>query len=126
MFEGGNPGRYHEKHPCFTNPSNRSSLILKSKKAFAMAKIVENKKGFKVLEVSRAELLSTLSKFGSMGICDQCGERPAIGYYVAVLNRWLCPKCYNDFILKTKWYKEDAPFEERYWKAALKLFEIEG
>lgn len=98
---------------------------IKIKKVFAMAKIVENKKGFKVLEVSRVELLSTLSKFGSMGICDQCGERPAVGYYVAVLNRWLCPKCYNDFIQKVKWYKEDAPFEDRYWKAALGMFDIE-
>lgn len=91
-----------------------------------MAKIVENKKGFRVLEVSREELISALSKFGSMGICDQCGETPPVGYYVAVLNQWLCPKCYNNFISKTKWYKEDAPFEERYWKVALKMFEIEG
>ena len=38
-----------------------------------MAKKVENKKGFLVLEITREELLDTLAEYGSVGICDSCG-----------------------------------------------------
>lgn len=48
-----------------------------------MAKIVDNPKGFKVVEASRMELAC---KLGGFGICDNCNMASNIGYYVAVLN----------------------------------------
>lgn len=63
-----------------------------------MAKIIENEKGFKVIEISAEEMV----KIGCGNICDHCGQPHfGTGYYVAVLNRWFCPSCYNE------WY-EDA------------------
>lgn len=56
-----------------------------------MAKIVDNPKRFKVIELSRNEL----AKIGGIGICDRCNGTSNAGYYVAVLNCWFCPKCYN-------------------------------
>lgn len=63
-----------------------------------MAKIYTNEKGFKVIEVTARELL----KIGCGDICDGCGEQQLDnGYYVAVLNQWFCPTCFEN------WY-EDA------------------
>lgn len=63
-----------------------------------MAKIYENEKGFKVIEVTAREML----KIGCGNICDHCGEQQLDnGYYVAVLNLWMCPTCFE------MWY-EDA------------------
>lgn len=60
-----------------------------------MAKIIENDKGFKVIEITAREMF----KIGCGNICDHCNETAETGYYVAVLNRWFCPACYED------WYK---------------------
>lgn len=61
-----------------------------------MAKIIENEKGFKVIEIDYLEML----KIERWNICDHCGEPHwGKGYFVAVLNRWLCPTCYKD------WYR---------------------
>ena len=60
-----------------------------------MAKIIENKKGFKVIKTTGRELL----KIGCGDICDNCNKTSKNGYFVAVLNRWFCPTCYK------KWYK---------------------
>ena len=51
-----------------------------------MAKIVDNPKRFKVIELSRNEL----AKIGGIGICDRCNGTSNTGYYVAVLNCWFC------------------------------------
>lgn len=57
-----------------------------------MAKIYENEKGFKVIEVTAREML----KIGCGDICDHCGEQQLDnGYYVAVLNHWVCPTCFE-------------------------------
>ena len=62
-----------------------------------MAKIIENEKGFKVIEISAKEML----QIGCFNMCDRCGEQHfGNGYYVAVLNCWLCPTCYME------WYEE--------------------
>ena len=47
-----------------------------------MAKIVDNPKRFKVIELSRNEL----AKIGGIGICDRCNGTSNTGYYVAVLE----------------------------------------
>lgn len=86
-----------------------------------MAKIVENKKGFKVIEVSMTEC----TIWGGYGICDICnkaiGER---GYYFAVLNWVMCEKCYNEWLERAENYPEDRQIEDanfRVYKSILGL-----
>ena len=57
-----------------------------------MANIKDNKKGFKVIQISRKELVEELGQYGAIGICDYCNETASTGYYIAVLNQWFCPK----------------------------------
>ena len=64
-----------------------------------MAKIVDNPKRFKVIELSRNEL----AKIGGIGICDRCNGTSNTGYYVAVLNCWFCPKCNTKIENSFKW-----------------------
>lgn len=77
-----------------------------------MAKIVENKKGFRVIEISREEVLSKLAKYGSRGTCDYCNKYHSNGYYVAVLNQWMCPVCYERWMKWAERRSEDIPFEK--------------
>ena len=74
-----------------------------------MAQKVENKKGFKVLKMS----LEEINYIGGFGICDYCNTPAKEGYYVAVLNQWLCPKCYNEWYIRATYYKEDSEVENR-------------
>lgn len=72
-----------------------------------------NNKGFLVLEVSRERMLERLKKYGCLGICDFCAVIPERGYYVAVLNRWLCKECFDEWYSDAERYQEDIPIEER-------------
>ncbi len=74
-----------------------------------MAELVQNKKGFKVLKM----ILDEVNHVGGLGICDYCNTASTEGYYIAVLNMWYCPKCYNEWYLRAKYYKEDADVENR-------------
>lgn len=75
-----------------------------------MAKKVENSKGFLVIEVSGIE---SIEKIGGMAICDSCNSHHSQGYYIAVLNQWVCPDCYNEWIARAKRYEEDIRIEQR-------------
>ena len=77
-----------------------------------MAKIVEFDR-FKVIKASAKEMFEAV---GSPGICDYCSERHEHGYYIAVLNKWFCPKCWKEFKKRAVWYPEDAQIEERNFK----------
>lgn len=77
-----------------------------------MAKIVEFDR-FKVIKASAKEMFEAV---GSPGICDYCSERPEHGYYIAVLNKWFCHKCWKEFKKRAVWYPEDAQIEERNFK----------
>ena len=76
-----------------------------------MAKIVENKKGFKVIECSLEECMN----WGGLGVCDDCGRKADNGYYVAVLNSWLCEECYDKFTERAVRYIEDIAIETRHF-----------
>ena len=76
----------------------------------------ENDKGFLILEVSREELVSALASYGCLGICDFCAESPETGYYVAVLNQWLCKDCFDDWYRFAERYHEDIPIEEKNYE----------
>lgn len=79
-----------------------------------MAKIVKNKKGFKVIRLAKAEVLDLWGKYGGVGICERCNEIPESGgFYVAVLNQYLCERCFKDWLKKAEYYPEDEFFENR-------------
>lgn len=87
-----------------------------------MAKVVENEKGFKVIEVSTIECLS----WGGFGICDNCNSvATPKGYYVAVLNHLLCEDCYKDWCKYATYYPEDSRIEERNFEHYKKILNIE-
>lgn len=72
-----------------------------------MARIVENKKGFKVIEVS-----SVSEMLGGLGICDCCNMANFSGYYIAVLDMWYCKECYDEFIESATMNEEDIQLED--------------
>lgn len=74
-----------------------------------MAEIVKNKKGFKMLKMDLPEI----NQIGGFGICDWCNNASTEGYYIAVLNQWYCPKCYNEWYLQATYYPEDAIIENK-------------
>lgn len=101
-----------------------------------MAALVENKKGFLVIAMTTSEAIHDCD-FGYADnekgeyylICDNCNEllnvhpkKHLIVYYVAVLNRLFCDKCYKEWYARATRYNEDIPYEERYFnKYAKKL-----
>jgi hypothetical protein len=68
---------------------------------------------FLVIEATRAEMHRAC---GSPGICDYCGKVSDNGYYIAVLNQWFCPKCYEEWKQDARFYPEDRPVEERNYQ----------
>lgn len=89
-----------------------------------MAKIVENEKGFRVIEVSRTELVEKLGYQGAVGICDFCNRSSSVGYLICVLNSWYCPDCYKRYISNAKRYAEDVDYEFAVFNRYVKLFGI--
>lgn len=86
-----------------------------------MAKVVENGKGFKVIEVSLIET----TQWGGLGICDNCNKPSFKGYYVAVLNQMFCEDCYKEWCKRAVYYPEDSRREERYFERYKKILKIE-
>ena len=82
-------------------------------------KPVEGAKGFRVINVPRKVLEAVTGQIKC--VCDDCLSSPDDGYYVAVLNRWLCPNCYKHWISSAKYYKEDAWVEEQNYNYYMKL-----
>lgn len=89
-----------------------------------MAEIILVPDGFKSVKVSRKELLEKLGVYGSKGICDYCISTPETGYYVAILDQWLCPKCYNEFITNNTPDPRDAWFENERFAWFKRLFKL--
>ena len=87
-----------------------------------MANIKENKKGFKVIQVSRSELMDKLGLYGAMGVCDRCNGITSTGYYIAILNQWFCPDCYQDWYHGTKRYPEDVAIENNNFEFYKNMF----
>lgn len=74
-----------------------------------MATVIKNKKGFKVLEVSAREMIEIKCGF----CCDGCRRLSESGFYVAVLNRWLCKKCYEQWYATAENYAEEGNADQR-------------
>lgn len=85
-----------------------------------MAKVIESKKNFKLIECSRTEVAEV---FGGAGICDRCNETPGTGVYIAVLNSWYCTKCFEDWHKEAKNYPEDQKVEQSNFDHYKPLFD---
>ena len=84
-----------------------------------MAKIIDNPKGFKVIETSMTECID----MGGMAVCDNCNQCSDKGYLIAVLNSWFCPQCYNEWMEEAVRYEDDVIYEHKtfnYYKDILK------
>jgi hypothetical protein len=84
-------------------------------------KEIKTDKGFLVMQVSRKELMDALGEM-TLGRCDFCFDEPNDGYYVAVLNQWLCKDCYDKWLANAEYYPEDAKVEIRNYNYYKKLF----
>ena len=49
-----------------------------------MANIKDNKKGFKVIQISRKELVEELGQYGAIGICDYCNETASTSSFLLI------------------------------------------
>ena len=82
-----------------------------------MAKIIENEKGFRLIEISAEEMREIHPEMKGADwfpICDSCGRSGLKkGIYIAVLNRWLCPECCEKWYSSAVRYPGDARIEER-------------
>lgn len=87
-----------------------------------MAKVHQSSKGFKVI---RTETIAEALKLGGIAICDSCNNASYTGYYVAVLNNWLCDECYEDWHLRAKYYSEDADYENMLFTQYANIFGLE-
>lgn len=74
---------------------------------------VKNEQGFKILKITKDELEEATEQ-GCF--CDSCMSTPEYGYYVAVLNRWLCPFCFDRWIQNAIRYREDTLVEEKNYQ----------
>lgn len=79
-----------------------------------MANQQKNTKGLKVIKMRTTELIR-ISPY-SIGVCDNCMKRVKTGYYVAVLNRYICEACYQEFIQRAKRYPEDDRIENKNYQ----------
>lgn len=86
-----------------------------------MAKKEENKKGFLVI---KTESLSEALKLGGVAVCDSCNKSTFTGYYIAVLNKWMCERCYEEWIYFAKRYEEDIPVEQHYYDMYAKILGV--
>lgn len=73
------------------------------------AKIVEFGK-FLIIECTNTELWIAT---GGVGVCDYCGRPSDRGYYIAVLNQWFCPDCFEKWKEGAVWYPDDARVEQK-------------
>lgn len=85
-----------------------------------VCQMVENDQGFLIMMVSRLRLEKATEQ--ERCVCDNCLRSPQVGYYVSVLNSFLCPQCYKRWIATAINYPEDRKIEQRnFWTYATLL-----
>lgn len=54
-------------------------------------------------------------KWGGAAICDRCGNYMVDDVYlIFILNSAYCTKCFNEWITKSKRYKEDIQLQNKH------------
>lgn len=84
-----------------------------------MAKIFENKKGFKIIETSMLEMNRV---YGIAPICDYCNGGTFVGYLISVLNQWYCKECFDRWYLDAINHPEDRDYENHKFNEYSKYF----
>ncbi|MBQ2397625.1 MAG: hypothetical protein II304_11430 [Bacteroidales bacterium] len=76
-----------------------------------MAKQLQNNKGFLVIQMPWREYVAITDSFGQ---CFCCGDYDSdmIFYYVATVDSFFCPKCYELWYSSAVNYKVDRPKEQ--------------
>lgn len=85
-----------------------------------MAKVIESKKGFKLIQCTTVDVAQV---FGGAGICDRCNDAPQTGVYIAVLNAWYCKKCFEDWHETATNHESDRDIENKNFEHYKPLFE---
>lgn len=92
-----------------------------------MAKGFINERGFKVIECTAQELRNATGQI--LVRCDWCNDIALShnykGYYIAVLNKWYCKKCYTNRMLQMRCYPQDAPIENRNYATYAQILGVE-
>ena len=73
----------------------------------------KSKQGYKVIKFLKLNPIEVFE--GGLSICDYCNTFGLEGYYIPVLNRYYCEKCFSDFESRTPFYEEDLVFEEQQY-----------
>ena len=73
-------------------------------------KEIKTSEGFLVMKTTNAEFAKATRQDGCL--CDDCCAISPEGYYVAAINRWLCPQCYIGWKKTATRYSKDVPAEE--------------
>ena len=81
-----------------------------------MAQVIDNAKGFKVIEMSLPE---SVKAFG-----DSCGRAAYTAYYIAILNEAFCPYCYEEWQKLAERYEEDAAIEQHNFDVAKNMLRV--
>lgn len=95
-----------------------------------MAKKIENKKGFLIIEMTVEEAINDCM-FGCAGeiICDGCNKyinNPEdMIYYIAVLNMAFCKECLDEFLNRQEHYKEDEDVEKKNYNFIARMVAID-
>lgn len=76
-----------------------------------MSKIIKFKikKGYVVYKMTA---LDCIFLFNGVGLCDSCNTLSPIGYYVPILNYYMCEKCFKEWAERCTYYLEDLWFEK--------------
>lgn len=84
-----------------------------------MATRVNNNKKFLIIKLTPEEALNKCYfGYSCELICDDCNKditNDKFVYYVPVLNRCLCEKCYDDWYSHATRYEEDIDYEIDYY-----------
>jgi len=70
----------------------------------------KSKVGYLIYEATAADT----EKLGGLGICDDCNNYSETGFLVAILNHYMCPKCYAEWNEGSRMYSEDLPVERKH------------
>lgn len=79
-----------------------------------MAKVIKADKPFLLIECTAKELMDAVGSYAAM--CDWCANAflgTDEGVYIAVLNRWFCKECYEEWIERSDYIPEDADIERK-------------
>lgn len=94
-----------------------------------MAKIIENKKSFKIIEMSNKECIEhflTPAGVFDIPICDSCCKPYEKGFYIPVLLRWYCQECYDEFTERQSPFESDKLFEEKEFNRMCKKLNLKN